>query len=102
MHRTCGSRSRSARVMPVNVPLVPSGRHKVCDAAFGLLDNLRARGHGVGMPVGWVTVLVGEKVAARVVRIDLLANARGTVRSFGCIREHQLGAIGHQDLLSLR
>src|SRR5262249_29600642 len=99
MHRTSGFNSRSRRVIPINVPLVPRATKKVGEAPACLLPSLVRCRAVVRLPIRRIAVLIRIKVFLRLSLYDFVHSPDRPIRSFVSWRYHQLRAVGRQNPL---
>ena len=96
-----GLYSLSRVAVPTKVPLVPSPATKCVISPPGLLPDLRRRGLVVRARVGRVGVLVRVEVPLRVLRVEPPRLPDGPVRALARVGQHEIHAVGAQDLLPL-
>src|SRR5215218_4821763 len=100
MASMAGLYSLRRAAVPTKVPLVPSPATK-CVTSVRLLPDLRRRRFVVRARVGRVGVLVRIEVAFGVCGVEPPRLTDGPVRALVRIGQHEVDAVGAQDLLSL-
>src|SRR5690348_12842286 len=73
----------------------------MCDPSAGLLDNLGPGRLEMGLPVGWITVLIWIEVCVRILFVDRLARSKSAIGTLPRVGQYQLCTIRSQDLLPL-
>ena len=97
MQRIAGFSSLSRRVVPTNVPLVPSPATKCVMRPAGLLPNLVGGGVVVRLPVRGIAVLVGIEIFLGIGGDNLVNTADRAVGAFVAGSDHELRAKRGED-----
>src|ERR1700686_2272177 len=71
------------------------------DASLRLLPDFVGRAVIVGLPVGFVGILVGIEILVGLIARQFTGHANGAVRTIGRIGIKNVGAVALQDLLTL-